>query len=807
MKNLKLITLTICFLSLLSSQVFGQMAYHRAKIFYNSIEDLGLMSQSGIVLDHVKSKKNIFIESDFSDFEIESARNLGLNVEILIPNVSAYYAERNKGMTQDIEKASSKNMLCEQSNSNSYNIPVGYDIKDGSNFGGFYTYDEMLQELDDMRAQYPQLISARSDVKDPNDSSSPSIHETSEGRFLQWVKISDNPETNESEPQILYDAIHHAREPAALQQLIFYMWYLLENYDANDEIKTLIDNSELYFIPCVNPDGYIYNETTNPAGGGMWRKNRRGSYGVDNNRNYSYITPEGNEVWNTSGTSNSTNSDVFAGTGPFSEPENRAMRYFVETHDFKMALNAHTYGELLLFPYGYDLDIPTPDNALFENLSSIMVAQNGYNNMISSGLYPAAGDSDDFMYGMLQTESGGTRNKILAFTPEIGASFWPNSSNIVDICQDMADTNLNALRLIHNFGILTDQTDSSISSTNTLINYDLERLGLQDNGIFTVSLEPISNNIASVGSSDSFSNLAQGDVVSGDIELILNSGINAGDLIEFNLVLHNGLFSTTTYTSKVYGSPTILLNEIADNTTTNWESSNWGATVEQYVSEGSSITDSPNGNYTANEDNTLVLSNSVSLAGALQADVSFMAKWDIETNYDFVQFEVSTDNGISWIPQCGNYTNIGVSDQTGAEGEPLYDGVQTNWVKENITLNDYLGENILFRFRLQSDNGVESDGFYFDDLVVSIIDQDLNTSSFSFLDFKVFPNPTSGDIHINTNLENYKLAITNVLGEVVLHEKELRGNHSISLENRPTGLYVLSLNHGDIASHFKIIKN
>ena len=138
MKNLKLITLTICFLSLLSSQVFGQMAYHRAKIFYNSIEDLGLMSQSGIVLDHVKSKKNIFIESDFSDFEIESARNLGLNVEILIPNVSAYYAERNKGMTQDIEKASSKNMLCEQSNSNSYNIPVGYDIKDGSNFGGFY---------------------------------------------------------------------------------------------------------------------------------------------------------------------------------------------------------------------------------------------------------------------------------------------------------------------------------------------------------------------------------------------------------------------------------------------------------------------------------------------------------------------------------------------------------------------------------------------------------------------------------------------------------------------------------------------
>ena len=50
------------------------------------------------------------------------------------------------------------------------------------------------------------------------------------------------------------------------------MWYLLENYDSNESIKQIIDNSELYFVPCVNPDGYIYNETSEPSGGGMWRK-------------------------------------------------------------------------------------------------------------------------------------------------------------------------------------------------------------------------------------------------------------------------------------------------------------------------------------------------------------------------------------------------------------------------------------------------------------------------------------------------------------------------------------------------------
>ena len=69
------------------------------------------------------------------------------------------------------------------------------------------------------------------------------------------------------------------------------MWYLLENYATNADIKATVDNTELFFVPCVNPDGYVYNQTTNPNGGGMWRKNRRNngtSFGVDINRNYGY---------------------------------------------------------------------------------------------------------------------------------------------------------------------------------------------------------------------------------------------------------------------------------------------------------------------------------------------------------------------------------------------------------------------------------------------------------------------------------------------------------------------------------------
>jgi len=803
---MKSVIFFICILSLHVISSFGQTQnYQRAKIFYQNYNDLDRMAKAGIALDHVKSKKNVYLESDFSDFEINAARALGLDVEIIIPNVSHYYAQRNKGKIQDIEKSANRNALCSaDSGSISFAVPENYDVKNSSDFGGFYTYSEMLQELDDMHSLYPNLISSRVDLYNP---STPNAYQTEEGRYLQWVKISDNPNTEEGEPQILFDAIHHAREPASLQQLIFFMWYLLENYSSDNEIKNLIDNTEIFFIPCVNPDGYIYNETTDPAGGGMWRKNRKGGYGVDNNRNYSYITPAGNEVWNTTGTSDNTLNDTYAGTGPFSEPENRALRYFIETHNIKMALNAHTYGNLLLFPYGYDFDVPTPDNALFEEISSIMVAQNDYDNKIASELYPAAGDSDDFMYGMLQTENGGTREKVFALTPEIGSSFWPNSSDIIGICQDMADTNINAIRLIHNYAEVADQSDINLPNQNTSISYNLKRLGLSDDGDFTVYIFPLSTNILSVGNSDTFSNMAQGETVAGEIELNLSSDISPGDLIEFDLVVDNGLFESRRKISKVYGTSSTIFSEPANNTSTNWESTAWGTTTADFVSASSSITDSANGDYTANTSSSIQLSNPINLTtGTLFAEVSFMAKWDIESGYDYVQFEVSNDGGNTWIPQCGRYTKTGVADQSGALGEPIYDGAQPNWVKESISLNDYIGDEIWFRFTLHSDAEVQADGFYFDDLNVSVIDPSLGNHTFDVGDIRLYPNPTTNKLYVQTKLDQYHIQITNLLGKAVYRSTALSGNFEASLESLANGLYIISIQHGERELRFKIIK-
>ena len=152
--------------------------------------------------------------------------------------------------------------------------------------GGFYTLEEVMSEVDDMATMYPELISPRYII------STDTL--THDGRLmywgssfpiiLKWMKMNLNYFT--------LAFIMHANL-WVFQQMIFYMWHLLENYSTDPDIQLLVDNTEMYFVPVVNPDGYEYNHQTDPNGGGMWRKNRRnngdGTFGVDPNRNYGYM--------------------------------------------------------------------------------------------------------------------------------------------------------------------------------------------------------------------------------------------------------------------------------------------------------------------------------------------------------------------------------------------------------------------------------------------------------------------------------------------------------------------------------------
>ncbi|MFQ5585086.1 MAG: M14 family zinc carboxypeptidase, partial [Calditrichia bacterium] len=152
------------------------------------------------------------------------------------------------------------------------------------------------------------------------------------------------------------------------------------------------------------------------------RNNGDGSFGVDLNRNYGYMWGFDN-----TGSSPTPSSETYRGTSPFSEPETQAIRDFCNSHQIQLTFNYHTYGDLLIYPWGYLPNFLTPDSTLYITLAMDMTQFNNYTYGTGDQTvgYLVNGDSDDWMYGE-QT----TKGKIIAFTPEVGPSFWPSPSQI-----------------------------------------------------------------------------------------------------------------------------------------------------------------------------------------------------------------------------------------------------------------------------------------------------------------------------------------------------------------------------------------
>ena len=758
------------------------LKYSKAKIYYSNPQDLTKMLNNGIAVDHGVNKRNVFVESVFSTNEITKAKALGFQVDISIDDMQKHIKNRKK-------TAITRNATCPTNEDGKvYDTPANFEL---GSMGGFYTYAQMLQELDDMHSLYPNLITAKAQI---------SNFLTYENRPIYSVKISDNPDVDENEPEMLFTAIHHAREPASMQQLIFYMWYLLENYATDDEIKGIVDNTEQFFIPVLNVDGYIYNETTDPNGGGFWRKNRRlnndGSRGVDNNRNYSYH-------WGESGVSNDGYGETWPGTAPFSEAENQASKWFCEQHNFVMAINNHTYSQLLLYPFGYDYNVPTPDNSIFEAISGLMVSQNGYSNVISSDLYPAAGDSDDWMYG-----DTSTKNKIFSMTPEIGASFWPDQSEIIDLCKSMMFHNITAAHLITNYAEITDLSPKFITGFTGNFDYKIKRLGLQDPSNFTVSIQPISSNIVSVGANQSHNNLTMLQEVTGSISYVLSSSIQTGEEIKYKLIVNNGQFDTETTITKVYGSSQVVFEDLGTSTS-NFNNTDWGISTSEYHSAPSSITDSVNGDYANSTSSTIELTDGIDLSNVTEANVSFYTKWNIEAGWDYVQFEISIDNGNTWIPQCGKFTSAGTANQN-ILGEPMYDGTQNAWVKEEINLSDYIGENIKFRFQIVSDNYQTRDGFYFDDFKIDVINPSstANIITDEFSNLRVFPNPFKDTILVKIpNINNEAIiSIFSINGKLIKQTKTVNSSTIINSNQLNSGIYFIKVTTKNGVKTLKVIK-
>ncbi len=674
--------------------------YHRVKVFLDGRE-IKEIAQLGIPLESGSFKPGVFFIAEYSERELDLLSEAGFSYESIIQDITSYYLSRNENLDRDelnMQMRSGKSL-------GQYQTPENFML---GSMGGFHTYGELLDDLDAMHTLFPDLISPRQPIGETL---------TIEGRPVYWVRISNNPEETQDKPKVLYTALTHAREPASMQQMLFQMWYLLENYDSDPEIKYLIDHVEMYFVPCVNPDGYIFCETTHPNGGSMHRKNKRinsdNSIGVDLNRNFGYQWGHDN-----SGSSPNPSSQTYRGTGPFSEPETQLQKQFAETFNFSLALNNHTYSDLLIYPWGYSSNL-TPDGDIFIEYAEIMTRENNYvyGTCYETLNYFANGVSDDWFYGEQVT-----KNKVFAFTPEAGKpsdGFWPAMNRIEEICAGHTHMNLSLARLALAYAEVEDLTDVFISKSSTEIEFRITNYGQSSPASFTVSVIPLNYSITGVGDPVYFQNMDVLQSETASISLELNPELNSGTEIKFVVSVDNGDFAWNDTITKFYGQPEVIIFDPCDNLS-NWTTNSWGISSTVYYSPPGSIADSPGSNYQNNANTHITLSQSYDFSEVTIAWVEFQTRYNIELNWDYVQFMYSIDGQQTWIPLEGNYTQTGGSNQD--TGKPLYHGVQNSWVQEFIDLSHLVGQDeIWFRFRLISDSSINMEGFFFDDFKITAL--------------------------------------------------------------------------------------
>jgi len=288
-------------------------------------------------------------------------------------------------------------------------FPKGYE--------GYHSYTEVAAETAAVAAAHPDIATRFS------------IGTSYQGRQLWAMKISDNVNVDENEPEILFDGGHHADEHMGTEMTLRIMHWLVDGYGTDPRITNIVNTREIWIVFLVNPDGAEYDI----SGGRFhsWRKNRQPtpgstSIGTDLNRNYSYR-------WGTPGnTSSNPAAGTYRGPAPFSTPEDRAMRDFIASRvvngrqQIRAAISFHESGRLVMWPYGYtSTDVPSDmtvdDHAALIAIGKHMAATNGYKPEQASDLYLDSGTSRDYLYGMYRT---------FAYTFELSIKAYPDDSMI-----------------------------------------------------------------------------------------------------------------------------------------------------------------------------------------------------------------------------------------------------------------------------------------------------------------------------------------------------------------------------------------
>ncbi len=576
---------------LLSVATSAQDKYSKVKIHIPSSQERSSLIKN-LQLDHFTTEGTSII-CEIGQDEMNKLKASSLNFEVLVDDLVSNLTEVNK--QYDRLQKNGPTSLSTQMAFDSPCSTVADLIKKPAAFttaglmGGYYNFAEMVVAMDNLAAAYPSIVQKFS------------LGKSVENRDIWCIKISDNVATDEIEPEVFYSGLQHAREAITGTSLIFFMQYLTENYASDTKVQSIINNREIFIVPCVNPDGYVQNQTSNPTGGGLWRKNKSGVDGTDLNRNYSVD-------WGRSGGGSSDPyNDTYWGTAAFSEPETQAMRSFITSRNFVIAIDQHCYGPYYSLPFGFSTPytLSTADQNFYSYIPALMGKYNCHragNSVQTVGYEVAGGIKDYFVLGDIGV---GSKAKVLGMTGEAGGGgFWAPKSQIISLSQGLCFQNLQLATAAGSYADLQDVTDIDFSTTSGSFSHMLRRVGIANNPV-TVTMLPIEN-IQTVGAPVVTSLNTYYETFTGSISYTLRPSIANGQRIKFAWKVETGGITTYDTIVKFY-NPNLLLNDNMEGALSdNWSvpsgggaGNKWGFITGTSYGGSQSLTESVSGDYSA----------------------------------------------------------------------------------------------------------------------------------------------------------------------------------------------------------------
>ncbi|MCK4597437.1 DUF2817 domain-containing protein, partial [bacterium] len=208
----------------------------------------------------------------------------------------------------------------------------------------YHTYEELTADLDSIASAHPTLcrLDSIGIGADPDST-----------RVLWFMKISDNVDQQEDEPEFKYISTMHGDEPVGTEMCLYLIEYLMDNYGSDSLATFLVDETEIWIMPMMNPDGNAAHSRYNHDG-------------VDLNRNFpDFITDTTN-------------------TPAGRAPETQAIMLWEEPQTSILSANIHTGALVVNYPWDSTHDF-NPDDTLFEEIS---LTYSSYNLPMYTGSFP-----------------------------------------------------------------------------------------------------------------------------------------------------------------------------------------------------------------------------------------------------------------------------------------------------------------------------------------------------------------------------------------------------------------------------------